>query len=76
MVRMMDDLFGIYGTSSIVFILAVAQKHSSEEIIEAISNVVPHKKEDIMTAVQQLQQRGMATRYASREASNCQEYAF
>jgi hypothetical protein len=57
--RILDDLFGIYGISSIVFILAAEQKHSSEEVIEAISNVVPHKKEDIMTAAQQLQQRGM-----------------
>jgi predicted transposase/invertase (TIGR01784 family) len=54
-----DDLVEIYGTSSLIFILAVEQKHSSEEVIEAISNIVPHKKEAIMTAAQQLHQRGM-----------------
>jgi predicted transposase/invertase (TIGR01784 family) len=57
--RMLDDLLEIYGTSSIIFILAVERKHSAEEIIEAIGNIVPYKKGDIMTAAQQLHRRGM-----------------
>jgi recombination-promoting nuclease RpnB len=56
--RMLDDLFAIYGMSSIFFILAVERKHSSEEITEAIGNIVPYKKEAIMTAAQQLRQEG------------------
>jgi predicted transposase YdaD len=55
--RMLDDLLEIYGMSSIFFILAVERKHSPEEIIEAICNIVPYKKEAIMTAAQQLHQR-------------------
>jgi predicted transposase YdaD len=43
-VRRMDDLFEIYGISSIVFILGMGRKHSSGEILEVIGNVVPHKK--------------------------------
>jgi recombination-promoting nuclease RpnE len=58
-VGMVDDLVEIYGTSSIIFILEVERKHSPEEVIEAIVNIVPHKKEAIMTAAQQLHQQGM-----------------
>jgi recombination-promoting nuclease RpnB len=39
--------------------LAVERERSPEEIIEAVTNTVPHKKGAIMTAAQQLQQRGM-----------------
>jgi predicted transposase/invertase (TIGR01784 family) len=37
----------------------VARKHSPEEIIEAIGNIVLYKKEAIMTAAPQLHQRGI-----------------
>jgi predicted transposase/invertase (TIGR01784 family) len=56
---MVDDLVEIYGTSSLIFILAVERKHSPEEVTEAIGKIVPHKKEAIMTAAQQLHQRSM-----------------
>jgi recombination-promoting nuclease RpnB len=58
-VRMTDALFDLYGISSIVFILGVESKHSAEEILGALGNVVPHKKETIMTAAQQLELRGI-----------------
>jgi predicted transposase/invertase (TIGR01784 family) len=57
--EVLDDLLEIYGMSSIFFILAAERKRSPEEIIEAIGDIVPYKKEAIMTAAQQLHQRGI-----------------
>ena len=47
-----------YGVSGIVYILGVEHKHSAEELIEALAKIQPNKKEDIMTAAQQLMQQG------------------
>jgi predicted transposase/invertase (TIGR01784 family) len=47
-----------YGISGIIYILGVEKKHSAEELLQAIGNIVPQRKEDIMTAAQQLEQRG------------------
>ena len=47
-----------YGKSGIVYILGVEARHTSDEIIQAIIATVPHKKEEIMTAAQQLKQEG------------------
>ena len=47
-----------YGISGIVYILGVEHKHSAEELIEALAKIQPNKKEDIMTAAQQLMQQG------------------
>ena len=49
----------LYGISGVVYILGVEKKYSSEEIIDAILEVAPNRKEDIMTAAQQLIQKGM-----------------
>ncbi len=49
----------LYGISGVVYILGVEQTYSSEELINAIVEVAPNKKEDIMTAAQQLMQQGM-----------------
>jgi predicted transposase/invertase (TIGR01784 family) len=47
-----------YGISGIIYILGVEKKHSAEELLKAIENIVPQRKEDIMTAAQQLRQEG------------------
>jgi hypothetical protein len=74
-----DNPFAIYGISSIVFTLAVEQKHSSEEILETIGDVAPHKQENIMIAAQQLRQEGMQqgrlARYAYQGLGHRQESA-
>ena len=48
----------IYLTSFIHYILSKEEKYSAEELIQAIVNIVPKRKEDIMNAAQQLEQRG------------------
>ncbi len=48
-----------YGTSGIHDILAVEAKYSSDEIIEALKEIVPYKEQDIITAAQQLRQEGI-----------------
>ncbi len=47
-----------YGISGIIYILGVEKKYSAEELLQAIENIAPEKKEDIMTAAQQLELRG------------------
>jgi predicted transposase/invertase (TIGR01784 family) len=47
-----------YGISGIIYILGVETRHSAEELFQAIENIVPQRKEDIMTAAQQLRQEG------------------
>jgi hypothetical protein len=47
--RITGDVFHICGISSIVFTLAAGRKHSPEEILEVISNIIPHNREDTMT---------------------------
>jgi predicted transposase/invertase (TIGR01784 family) len=49
----------IYGISGIRYILATDAKHTPEELLEAIIKIAPNKKEDIMTAAQQLIDRGI-----------------
>jgi predicted transposase/invertase (TIGR01784 family) len=49
----------VYGMSAIVYILGVEKKYSVDELIQTMVNIVPEIKEDIMTAAQQLEQRGM-----------------
>ena len=49
----------VYGESALVYILATEKKHSAEKIMEKILEIAPHKKEDVMTAAMQLEQRGM-----------------
>jgi hypothetical protein len=53
-----------YGISGIIYILGVETRHSAEELLQAIENIVPQRKEDIMTAVQQLRQEGKADFFA------------
>jgi predicted transposase/invertase (TIGR01784 family) len=47
-----------YGISGIIYILGTEKKHSAEGLLQAIENIAPEKKEDIMTAAQQLELRG------------------
>jgi len=47
-----------YGISGIMYIQGVEKRHSAGELLQAIENIVPEKKEDIMTAAQQLRQKG------------------
>ena len=47
-----------YDIGGIHYILGVEDKYSSEEIIEAILEIAPHKQEDIMTAARQLEIKG------------------
>jgi predicted transposase YdaD len=47
-----------YKISGIHYILGVEERHSAEELIQAIINIIPERKEDIMTAAQQLELRG------------------
>lgn len=47
-----------YGISGIIYILDTEKEHSAEELLQAIENIVPQRKEDIMTAAQQLELRG------------------
>lgn len=47
-----------YGISGIIYILGIEKRHSAEELLQAIENIVPQRKEDIMTAAQQLELRG------------------
>jgi predicted transposase/invertase (TIGR01784 family) len=51
-------LESLYGISGIHYILANERDHLPNQIIDAIIAIVPHKKEYIMTAAQQLEQRG------------------
>ena len=55
-----------YAQSSIPYILAVENEYSDEEVLDALIAIAPEKKETIMTALQQLEQRseqrGMHTR--------------
>ena len=53
--QLLDEYYGIGG---IHYILEVENKHSSDEIIEAIIALSPDKQENIMTALQQLEQKG------------------
>ncbi|MHA7878100.1 MAG: Rpn family recombination-promoting nuclease/putative transposase, partial [Bacteroidota bacterium] len=46
-----------YGIGGIHYILGVESKHSSDKVIEAITAIAPSKQQDIMTALQQLEQR-------------------
>ncbi|MHA7878143.1 MAG: Rpn family recombination-promoting nuclease/putative transposase, partial [Bacteroidota bacterium] len=46
-----------YGIGGIHYILGVESKHSSDKVIEAITAIAPNKQEEIMTALQQLEQR-------------------
>ncbi|XWN35407.1 MAG: Rpn family recombination-promoting nuclease/putative transposase [Roseivirga sp.] len=48
----------VYGISGVIYILATGEENSSEAIIKAISEIIPKKKEAIMTAAQQLRQEG------------------
>jgi predicted transposase/invertase (TIGR01784 family) len=48
-----------YKRGAIVYILGVEKKHSADESIQTMVNIVPGIKEDIKTAAQQLEQRGM-----------------
>ena len=48
-----------YGQSALLYILATERKHSAAKITAAISEIAPHKKEDIMTAAMQLHNEGM-----------------
>jgi predicted transposase YdaD len=48
-----------YKISAIVYILGVEKKYSADELLETIVNIIPERKEDIMTAAQQLRQQGM-----------------
>jgi predicted transposase/invertase (TIGR01784 family) len=52
-------LYRPYKISAIVYILGAEKKYSADELLETIVNIVPERKEDIMTAAQQLEQRGM-----------------
>ena len=47
-----------YGISGIIYVSGIERRHSAEELLQAIDNIVPQRKEDIMTAAQQLQQEG------------------
>jgi predicted transposase YdaD len=47
-----------YKISGIHYILGVEERHSAEELIQAIINIIPERKEDIMTAAQQLRKEG------------------
>jgi recombination-promoting nuclease RpnB len=47
----------MYLTSCIHYMLSMEEKHSAEELIQAIVNTVPQRKGDIMTAAQQLEQK-------------------
>ena len=44
-----------YGISGIIYVSGIERRHSAEELLQAIDNIVPQRKEDIMTAAQQLQ---------------------
>ncbi len=48
----------VYGISGIYYILGVERGYTSHEVVQAIIEIAPHKKDDIMTAAQQLEQRG------------------
>jgi predicted transposase/invertase (TIGR01784 family) len=48
-----------YGFSGIMYILGVEEEYSAEALIQAMVNIIPEKKEAIMTAAQQLRQEGM-----------------
>ena len=52
-----------YGIGGIYYILGVENKHSSEEVLDTLKAIAPDKKQEIMTALQQLEkkseQRGM-----------------
>jgi len=52
-----------YGIGGIHYILGVENKHSSEEVLDTLKSIAPDKKQEIMTALQQLEkkseQRGM-----------------
>jgi len=56
-------LVRFYGISGIMYILGVEQEYSPEEVLQTIESIVPQRKEDIMTAAQQLgekyEQRGI-----------------
>ena len=47
-----------YGISGIMYILGIERKHSAEDVFKTIENIIPQRKEDIMTAAQQLRQEG------------------
>ncbi|MEO1300783.1 MAG: Rpn family recombination-promoting nuclease/putative transposase [Bacteroidota bacterium] len=47
-----------YGMSGIYYMLGVEEKNSGAEIIEAIVNIAPEKKEEVMTAAQELRAEG------------------
>ena len=54
------------GSVELSIILGVEKKYSSEEIIDAILEVAPNRKEDIMTAAQQPHTERHATRQTRR----------
>ena len=56
MIKLLMERF--YGIGGIVYVLGVKKLHSAEELLQAIENIAPQRKEDIMTAAQQLELRG------------------
>ena len=48
-----------YGISGVYYMLGVEEKSDPEELVEAISLIVPEKEEEIMTAAQKLWSQGM-----------------
>lgn len=46
-----------YGISGVYYILGVESKHSSEEVLDTLKAIAPNKQQEIMTALQQLEQK-------------------
>ena len=53
-----DILAMYYGKSSIHYILAVENKYSPKEVVDALIAIEPHKAQEIMTAARQLELKG------------------
>ena len=62
-----------YGISGIYYMLGVEEKSNPEELVEAISLIIPEKEEEIMTAAQKLWNRGMQEGEQKGKVSGRQE---
>jgi predicted transposase YdaD len=55
-IKKLSDRF--YEMSGILYILGMEERCGAEELVQAIGDIIPQRKEDIMTAAQQLEERG------------------
>mmetsp|Transcript_10204 Transcript_10204/g.23633 ORF Transcript_10204/g.23633 Transcript_10204/m.23633 type:complete len:105 (-) Transcript_10204:4096-4410(-) len=55
MVKLLERCYGISG---LIYILDQERKHKADKVMETLTRVIPHQKKIVMTAAQQLREKG------------------